>query len=145
LGLPIAVKFESKADVRKRPVFSWDVVGNRFRGNAKLPPDFDEPPTGTFGICVSMSAGRDTVGDVRAAGNTFSGCQTQVKLHAEGSGDFVRAACVTDNIGEGTPVVLEGVDAVLVGGNLQSAGNGVGTTPAGVGTAAEESPHSTRP
>jgi hypothetical protein len=122
--LPIALKFESMHGVHKRQVAGWDVVGNRFRGTAKLPPRVEDPPIGTFDTCVSMSASHDTVGNVRVAENTFSGCRTQVRLHAEPAneffpaGAFVRAPHVTGNIGDGTFVAFEGVPAVLVGGNL---------------------------
>ena len=102
-----------------------DVVGNRFRGNAQQPSRFEDPPTGHFDICVSMSASHDTVGDVRVAENTFSGCRTHLLLHADAATDTlpagacVRAPHVTGNIGDGT-LALEGVPAVLVGGNLAS-------------------------
>jgi hypothetical protein len=121
--LPIALKFESSHLVHKRQVTGWDVVGNRFRGNAQQPPRFEDPPTGHFDICVSMSASHDTVGNVRVAENTFSGCQTHLLLHADAAtptfpaGAFVRAPHVTGNIGDGT-LTLEGVPTVLVGGNL---------------------------
>jgi hypothetical protein len=123
--LPIALKFESSHLVHKRQVAGWDVVGNRFRGNAQQPSRFEDPPTGHFEICVSMSASHDTVGNVRVAENTFSGCQTHLLLHADAAtdtlpaGTFVRAPHVTGNIGDGT-LALEGVPAVLVGGNLAS-------------------------
>jgi hypothetical protein len=121
----IALRFESMHDVHKRQVTGWDVVGNRFRGNAKLPPRFEDRPIGHFDICVSMSASRDTVGNVRVAENTFSTCRTYLLLRAEKksedgllpAGAFVRAPHVTGNIGDGT-LELEGVPAVLVGGNL---------------------------
>lgn len=119
----VALKFESSHLVHKRQVAGWDVVGNRFRGNAKLPPRFEDPPIGHFDICVSMSASHDTVGNVRVAENTFSGCRTHLLLHADAAtptlpaGAFVRAPHVTGNIGDGT-LALEGVPAVLVGGNL---------------------------
>jgi hypothetical protein len=121
--LPIALKLESSHLVHKRQVAGWDVVGNRFRGNAQQPPRFEDPPTGHFDICVSMSASHDTVGNVRVAENTFSGCRTHLLLHADAAtdtlpaGTFVRAPHVTGNIGDGT-LKLEGVPAVLVGGNL---------------------------
>ena len=123
--LPIALKFESSHLVHKRQVAGWDVVGNRFRGNAQQPSRFEDPPTGHFDICVSMSASHDTVGNVRVAENTFSGCRTHLLLHADTATDtlpagaFVRAPHVTGNIGDGT-LALEGVPAVLVGGNLAS-------------------------
>lgn len=120
--VPVALKFESLDTAYKRQVAGWDVVGNRFRGDAKLPPRFHDRDIGFFDTCVSLAAGRDTVGNVRVAGNTFSGCRTQVLLHVEEHdnvpvGRFVRAPNVTGNIGEGG-IVLEGVPAVLVGGNL---------------------------
>ena len=82
-----------------------------------------------------MAIGHDTVGEVRVAENTFSGCRTQVMLEAEKesadglvpAGAFVRAAHVTGNIGDGTALVLQGVPAVLVGGSLAQEG----TLPAG--------------
>lgn len=123
--LPIALKFESNHLVHKRQVAGWDVVGNWFRGNAQQPSRFEDPPTGHFDICVSMSASHDTVGNVRVAENTFSGCRTHLLLHADAATDtlpagaFVRAPHVTGNIGDGT-LALEGVPAVLVGGNLAS-------------------------
>lgn len=121
----VALKFESLDTAYKRQVAGWDVVGNRFRGDAKLPPRFRDRDIGTFGTCVGLAAGRDTVGNVRVAENTFSGCRTQVLLHAENKSDdgllppgaFVRAPHVTGNIGEGG-LVLEGVPAILVSGNL---------------------------
>jgi hypothetical protein len=124
--IPVALKFESRDAVHKRQVTGWDVVGNRFRGNGRLPPRFEDPPTGSFDTCVSMSAGHDSVGNVRVAENTFSGCRIQVLLHAEKKSDdgllpagaFVRAPHVTGNIGDGTFVDFKGVSAVLVGGNL---------------------------
>jgi hypothetical protein len=121
--IAVALKFESKHNVHKRQVAGWDVVGNRFRGSAKLPPRFEDRPTGHFDTCVSMSATRDVVGNVRVAENTFSGCRRQVLLHAEAAngslpaGAFVRAPHVTGNIGDGF-LELDGVPAVLVGGNL---------------------------
>jgi hypothetical protein len=121
--IAVALKFESKHNVHKRQVAGWDVVGNRFRGSAKLPPRFEDQPTGHFDTCVSMVATRDVVGNVRVAENTFSGCRRQVLLHAEAAngslpaGAFVRAPHVTGNIGDGF-LALDGVPAVLVGGNL---------------------------
>jgi hypothetical protein len=50
--LMIALKFQSDPDVHKRRVTGWDVFGNRFRGTAKLPPRFEDPPIGTFDTCV---------------------------------------------------------------------------------------------
>jgi hypothetical protein len=120
--VPVALKFESLDTAYKRQVAGWDVVGNRFRGDAKLPPRFRDRDIGKFGTCVSLAAGHDTVGNVRVADSTFTGCETQVLLHAEVRdgvvvGRFVRASNITGNIGEGG-IVLEGVPAILVGGNL---------------------------
>jgi hypothetical protein len=121
--IPVALKFESIHEVYKRQVAGWDVVGNRFRGIAKLPPRFRDLPIGPFDTCVSMTAGSDTVGNVRVADNTFSGCRNQLLLQANAAtdllpaGHFVRAPHVTGNIGEGG-LVLNGVPAILVSGNL---------------------------
>ena len=120
--LEVAVRFEP-TPVRKRPLVGWEVVGNRFRGDAQLPSEFDEPGIGAFGLAVSMNAGRETVRDVRVSENTFAGCGTQVRLRAEAPGAFATAPAVMGNIGVGTPLDVHGaMPAVLVGGNDQSTG-----------------------
>jgi hypothetical protein len=130
--LGTAVRFESRPQVRKGVVTGWEVVGNHVRGDAAETPDFDEPGIGTFGIAVSMVAGRDTVRDVRVSDNTFAGCETQVRLQAEAPGAFTTSPAVSGNLGVGTPLALQGLPAVLVGGNLQSAdGTAAGPAPAG--------------
>jgi hypothetical protein len=128
--LDMAVKFD-RTSVRKRPLVGWEVVGNRFRGDAHLPPEFDEPGVGSFGVAVSMAAARDTVRDVRVSENTFAGCHTQVRLSADSAAAFATIPAVMGNIGVGTALVVEAaLPAVLVGGNQQSAdGTGGAGTP----------------
>lgn len=119
--LGIAVKFDS-TPARKRPLAGWEVVGNRFRGDAQPSSNFDEPGIGAFGLAVSMATrGGDTVRDVKVCDNTFAGCVTQVRLHAEDPGAFVTTPAVMGNIGVGTTLVVdEALPAVLVGGNEES-------------------------
>jgi hypothetical protein len=127
--LDVAVKFD-RTPVRKRPLVGWEAVGNRFRGDAHLPPEFDKAGVGSFGVAVSMAAGQDTVRDVRVSQNTFAGCHTQVRLSADPAGAFATIPAVTGNIGVGTALAVEAaLSAVLVGGNQQSAGTGETGTP----------------
>lgn len=121
--VPIAVKFDT-TPARKRPLAGWEVVGNRFRGDARLVPEFDEPALGRFGVAVSMAPRRpDTVRDVRISGNTFAGCDTQLRLQAHSSGAFTTPPVVVGNMGVGASLAFEGaVPTVLVGGNEQPAG-----------------------
>jgi hypothetical protein len=127
--LDVAVTF-NRTPVRKRPLVGWEVVGNRFRGDAHLPPEFDEAGVGSFGVAVSMAAAQDTVRDVRVSENTFAGCKTQVRLSADSPAAFATIPAVMGNIGVGTALVVESqatIPAVLVGGNQQSA-DGTGET-----------------
>jgi hypothetical protein len=125
--LDVAVRF-NRTPVRKRTLVGWEVVGNRFRGDAHLPPEFDEAGVGSFGVAISMAAGQDTVRDVRVSENTFAGCGTQVRLSADSPAAFATIPVVMGNIGVGTALVVESqttIPAVLVGGNQQSA-DGIG-------------------
>jgi hypothetical protein len=125
--VPVALRFESLHSTYKRQLSGWEVVGNRFRGDAQLPPDVAGRPVGIFDTCVKLVTGRDVVGNVRVSGNTFWGCRTQVSLHAavdgRPRGGFTQPPEVTGNIGDGT-IVLEGFPRIPVGGNLGERGAG---------------------
>ena len=127
--LPIAVKFDTTR-VRKRPLFGWEVVGNRFRGDARLPSEFDDPGLGSFDVGVSMAVSGPSNTDMRVSGNTFYGCATGVRIRTSSSGDLTAIPTVTGNTGAGVAVELQGVNAVLVDGNQQQPGGGL-SAPAG--------------
>lgn len=127
--LPIAVKFDTTR-VRRRPLFGWEVVGNRFRGDARLPSEFDDPGLGSFDIGVSMAVNGPSNPDMRVSGNTFYGCATGVRIRASSSGDLIAIPTVTGNTGAGVAMDLQGVNAVQVDGNQQQPGGSL-SAPAG--------------
>jgi hypothetical protein len=136
--LPIAVKFDT-TKVRKRPLFGWEVVGNRLRGDALLPREFDDPGLGSFDVGVSMAVSGPSNTDMRVNGNTFYGCATGVRISAESPEDLTAIPTVTGNTGAGVAVELQAVKAVLVDGNQQQPGGGL-SAPAGARYAGPEEP-----